>query len=178
MADVSGVGVCGPLGPFVAGFTAELSRQGYKQQPVGKQLGLVAALSGWMAAEGVAVSGLSSEVAERFCAARRAAGHTDRATVRSLDPLLRYVRGLGVAPPASSPAPAGPVEELLSRFRRYLEHERGLVPAAARGYVDKVRSFVARFDGPTGWNSIGWTWPRCAGSSWRCVRGWGDAPRS
>ena len=73
MAEVSGVGVPGPLGPFVAGFAAELSRQGYKPQPVGKQLGLVAALSGWLAAEGVAVSGLSSEVAESFCAARRGA---------------------------------------------------------------------------------------------------------
>ena len=150
MAQVSGVGVPGPLGPFVAGFAAELSRQGYKPRPVGKQLGLVAALSGWLATEGVALSGLSSEVAERFCAARRAAGHTDRATVRALDPLLRYLRGLGLAPPASSPTPAGPVEELLLRFRRYLEHERGLVPAAARRYVDKVRPFVARFDGPDG----------------------------
>src|SRR5215211_2743178 len=56
MADVSGVRVAGPLGPFVAGFAVELSRQGYKPQPVGKQLGL--------AAEGVAASGLSSEVAE------------------------------------------------------------------------------------------------------------------
>ena len=39
MAEVSGVGVPGPLGPFVAGFAAELSRQGYKPRPVGKQLG-------------------------------------------------------------------------------------------------------------------------------------------
>jgi integrase/recombinase XerD len=150
MAEVLEVGVPGPLGPFVAGFAAELSRQGYKPQPVGKQLGLLAALSSWLAAEGVAVSDLSSDVAERFCAARRAAGHTDRVTVRALDPLLRYLRGLGVAPSASSPAPAGAAEELLSSFRRYLEHERGLVPAAARGYVDKVRPFVARFDGPDG----------------------------
>ena len=110
----------------------------------------MAALSGWLAAEGVAPAALSSEMAERFCAARRAAGHTDRVTVRALDPLLGYLRGLGVAPPASSPAPAGPVEELLASFWRYLEHERGLVPAAARGYVDKVRPFVARFDGPDG----------------------------
>jgi integrase/recombinase XerD len=150
VAEVSGVGVPGPLGPFVAGFAAELSRQRYKPQPIGKQVGLVAALSGWLAAEGVAVAGLSLEVAERFCAARRASGHTDRATVRALDPLLGYLRALGVAPPASSPAPVGPVEELLASFRRYLEHERGLVPAAARGYVDKVRPFVARFDGPDG----------------------------
>ncbi len=150
MADVSGVGVSGPLGPFVAGFAAELSRQGYKPQPVGKQLGLVTMLSGWLAAEGVAVSDLAPDVAERFCTARRAAGYTDRATVRALDPLLGYLRALGVAPAECGRAPAGPVEELLSSFRGYLEHERGLVPAAARGYVDKVRPFVGRFDGPHG----------------------------
>ena len=72
MAEVSGV--CGPLVPFVAGFAAELSRQGYKRQPVGKQVALVVALSDWLAAEDVAVSALSSETAERFCAVRRAAG--------------------------------------------------------------------------------------------------------
>ena len=49
MAEVSGVGALGLLGPFVAGFAAELSRQGYKPQPLGKQIGLVAALSGWLA---------------------------------------------------------------------------------------------------------------------------------
>src|ERR1039458_359677 len=66
MGDVSRVGVSGPLGPFVAGFVAELSRQGFQPVTVGKQVGLLAGLSGWVAAEGVAVSGLSSEVAERF----------------------------------------------------------------------------------------------------------------
>jgi integrase/recombinase XerD len=117
---------------------------------VRKHTGLVAGLSGWLATENLAASALSSEVAERFCAARRASGHTYLLTVKALDPLLGYLRGLGVAPPASPPACAGPVEELLSRYRRYLEQERGLVPAAARGYVDKVRPFVARFDAPDG----------------------------
>jgi integrase/recombinase XerD len=148
--EVPGIGVPGPLGPFVAGFAAELSRQGYKPQPVAKQVGLVTVLSGWLEAEGVAPAGLSPEVAERFCAARRAAGHTDRATIRALHPLLGYLRALGLVPAEIAPAPAGPVEELLSNFRRYLEHERGLVPAAARGYVDKIRPFVGRFDGPDG----------------------------
>ena len=58
MAEVSGVEAPGPLGPFVAGFAAELSRQGYKPKPVGKQIGLVAALSSWLAAEGLAASEL------------------------------------------------------------------------------------------------------------------------
>lgn len=146
MADVSRV--TGPLGPFAAGFVDDLRRQGFRWVTVGKHDALLAGLSSWMAAEGVAASGLSSEVAERFCAARRAAGHRTRVTIKALDPLLEYLRGLGVAPLASAPACDGPVEELLSRFRRYLEQERGLVPAAARGYVEKVRPFVARFEGP------------------------------
>jgi site-specific recombinase XerD len=150
MAGRSKVVVAGPLEPFVAGFAAELSAQGFKPVPVVQQLALVADLDGWLVAEDVELAGFSSEVAERFCGARRARGCTSHVTVRALAPLLGYLRGLGVAPAASPPVPAGPVEELLSRFRRYLEHERGLVPAAARGYVDKVRPFVARFDGPDG----------------------------
>jgi integrase/recombinase XerD len=150
MADVWRVGVPGPLAPFAAGFVAELSRQGFMPETIAKHVDLLAALSGSLQAEGVAASGLSSEVAERFCSARRTAGYRTRRTTRSLGPLLGYLRGLGVAPPASEPACVGPVEELLSRFRRYLEQERGLVPEAARGYVDKVRPFVSRFDGPDG----------------------------
>ena len=45
---------------------------------------------------------------------------------------------------------AGPVEVLLVKLSALSGHERGLVPEAARGYVDKVRPFVARFDGPDG----------------------------
>ena len=150
MADVPTVEMSGPLGPFAAGFVDDMRRQGFGPVAVRKHTGLVAGLSGWLMAEDLALSGLSSEVAERFCAARREAGHTYLLTIRALDPLLGYLRGLGVAPPASPSACVGPVEELLSRFRRYLEQERGLVPAAARGYVDKVRPFVTRFDGPDG----------------------------
>jgi site-specific recombinase XerD len=150
MADVPTVEVPGPLGPFVAGFVDDMRRQGFGPVAVRKHTGLVAGLSGWLVTEDLAPAGLSSAVAERFCAARREAGHTYLLTVKSLDPLLGYLRGLDVAPPASPPVCAGPVEELLSRFRRYLEQERGLVPAAARGYVDKVRPFVARFDAPDG----------------------------
>lgn len=73
MDEVSGVEVPGPLGPFVVGSAAELLRQGYKPKPVGRRLGLVAALSSWLAAESLAALELSSEVAERFCAARRGA---------------------------------------------------------------------------------------------------------
>ena len=167
-----GLRVSGPLGPFAAGFVADLSRQGFEPVPVRKHMGLVAALSSWLVAEDVAPSGLSSEVAERFCAARRAAGHTNlRASGRSIRCWGICARS-GVAPPASPPVRGGPVEELLASFRRYLELERGIwCPTAARGYVDKVRPFLERFDGPDGlelWRLDG---QRCAGSWWTCARG-------
>ena len=150
MAGRSGVVVAGPLEPFVVGFAAELARQGFKPVPVRQQLELTADLSCWLVAEGLGPGGLSSLAAARFVSARRAAGRRSHVTVRALAPLLAYLRELGVAPAASAPVPAGAVEELLACFRRYLERERGLVPAAAHGYVQKVRPFLARFDGPGG----------------------------
>jgi integrase/recombinase XerD len=139
MADVPTVEMSGRLGPFAAGFVDDMRRQCFGPVAVRKHTGLVAGLSGWLTTEDLAPAALSSEVADLFCAARREAGHTYLLTIKSLDPLLGYLRGLGVAPPASPTVCKGPVEELLARFRRYLEQERGLVPAAARGYVDKVR---------------------------------------
>ena len=108
MADLLTVEVSGPLGPFAAGFVDDMWRQGFSPVAVRKHMGLVAGLSGWLMTEDLAPSGLSSEVAERFCAARRAAGHTYLLTVKALGPLLGYLRGLGVAPLASPPACAGP----------------------------------------------------------------------
>jgi integrase/recombinase XerD len=57
---------------------------------------------------------------------------------------------VGAVPVAAVTGPAGPVGVLLGRYRRYLQVERGLVPAAARGYVDAVRPFLERLAGPDG----------------------------
>jgi hypothetical protein len=74
MSDVSTVRVSGPLGPYAAGFVDDLVRHGFRPWAVRGHVQLLAGLSGWLAAEGVAPCGLSLEVAERFMAARRAAG--------------------------------------------------------------------------------------------------------
>jgi site-specific recombinase XerD len=71
----------------------------------------------------------------------------DLARVRSLRiagglvPLLTYLRGLGVVPPAQQP-PRSSVELLLDRYRAYLLAERGVTAGTARGYVECVRPFV------------------------------------
>lgn len=140
MVDPSRVRVTGPLAPHAEGFAAELTRQGYAQLSRVIQLRLLSHLSRWLASEGLESGGLSARVAERFVAARRAAGYTTCRSMRTLRPLLEYLRDHGALPVAE--APTSPVAVLLERYRRYLEVERGLAPSTIRGYLDAVRPFV------------------------------------
>ncbi len=150
MIDPSRVRMTGPLTSFKTGFAAELQRQGYTPNSARQLLGLAAHLSRWLAGEGLGPGDLSPAVVERFFAASPAAGHSNHRTSKALGPLLAYLRGLGAAPPEPTPAPEGPVEELLWRYRRYLTVERGLGGPTARGYVDAVRPFLAGRVSPEG----------------------------
>jgi integrase/recombinase XerD len=143
MTDLSRVRVSGPLEPLQAGFAASLLAQGYTPGSACQQMHLFAHLSRWLAAEGLGPAALMPSVVERFFEARRAAGYANYLSVRAAEPLLGFLRGLAAAPP-SPPAgvPEGPVEGLLWRYRSYLALERGLVPAAADGYVHAVRPFL------------------------------------
>ena len=158
MPDVSRV--TGPLGPFAGGFVADLSRQGFKPETVGTHVSLVAGLSRWLASEGIAASALSSEVAERYAAARRAAGYRNCVTVEALEPLLGYLRGLGVAPPAAAGVAS-------ARSRCCWRAFGGTWPRARpgargrEGYVQAVRPFLARLEGRTGWTLAGGRGARC-----------------
>lgn len=143
MSDPLRVRVAGPLEPFASGFAAELAGQGYTPKSAGQHVGLLAHVSRWLVEEGLDPGELTSEAAERFCAARRVAGYANQRTVRALVPMLGYLRALGVVPVAPAAVARGAVEECCARYRLYLEAERGLVPAAARGYVDAVGPFLA-----------------------------------
>ena len=122
--------VVGPLEPYAAGFAAELERQGYVAGVACKQVGLAAHLSRWMAGAGAEPGDLTVQVAERYASARRAAGYVSYRSVHALEPLLGYLRGLGVAP-AAEVLPLTAAEELLVRFQRYLVSERGVGAATA-----------------------------------------------
>jgi len=141
--DPSRVGVSGPLEVFAAGFTAELARLGYRRVPIVFQLQLMAHASRWLGREGLGPDVLTTDVVERFLAERRAAGCTSYVTVRAMAPLLGYLRGLGVAPAASSPLPVGAVEVLLADYREYLAIERALTSDTIEGYALAVRPFLA-----------------------------------
>ena len=146
MLDPSRVQVRGPLEGFAAGFAVELRAVGYQRVPVVFQLQLMAHASRWLEEEGLLAGALTSEVVERFLAARRAAGYANHVTARAMAPLVGYLRGLGVAPPPSSRGPVGALEVLLAEYREYLAVERGLTADTIEGYVHAVRSFVAGRD--------------------------------
>ena len=145
IGDLSLTLVSGPLAPFAEAFVVELSAWGYTPGSAHQQLCLMAHVNRWLEAEGLSAAALSPMVVKRFCAARRAAGYSKLLSVRALESLLAYLRALGELSVASASVPDGPVEELLCRFGRYLEIERGLVPGSSRAYVHRVRPFVQEF---------------------------------
>ena len=142
MGDPSRARVAGPLAQYAPGFVAELARLGYTPNSASGQMFVMAHLSRWLVGEGLAADGLTPQVAERFLAARRAAGYTLYLSPKALVPLLGYLRRLGAAPPPPL-APETAAEALLGRYQRYLITERGLVAETARGYADFVRPFLA-----------------------------------
>jgi integrase/recombinase XerD len=133
--------VTGPLERYAAGFLVGLVEAGYRSRSAAVQLRLLAHLSRWLKQEGLHPGELGESQLERF---RRE--HLDGVVglrgAGGLVPLLGYLRGLGVVPPADQPA-RSVVELLLERYRDYLLGERGLTAETARRYVDLVQPFVA-----------------------------------
>jgi hypothetical protein len=95
------VRVAGPLAAFADEFGAELERLGYSRFTVEAQLQLMVHVSGWLEERGLGAGELTAARVEQYLVYRRACGHVHRCSPRALAPLLAYLRGLGVAPPAT-----------------------------------------------------------------------------
>lgn len=154
MKDPSRTRVTGPLAPYATGFAAELKRRGFTANSASLQQHLVAQLSRWLAAKGLAASELDAAAIERFFAARRAEGRANHRTPRSLGPLIGHLQDLGVVRPAHPLAASSPTEELIERYRRHLDAERGLARGTVVDYVAMVRPFLTS-RGPGGELDLG-----------------------
>jgi integrase/recombinase XerD len=73
--DPSRARVTGPLEKYASGFVAELARLGYTGNSASGQMFVMGHLSRWLAASGLDAAGLTPGAADRFLAARRAAGY-------------------------------------------------------------------------------------------------------
>ncbi|HWM98134.1 MAG TPA: tyrosine-type recombinase/integrase, partial [Streptosporangiaceae bacterium] len=142
MSNVSWVRSGGPLARFADGYGAELSRLGFTHHSVVTHVVLMGQLSRWMSDAGIVVGDLAEDRVQGFFDARRAGGQNRVPTARTLVPLFGYLRSRGVVPPPAGVVPA-PLEDLLSRYRRYLLEGRGLAPSTVVSYEGTARLFLS-----------------------------------
>ena len=146
----------GVLAPYAAGFGEELALLGYSERAALQHLELLGDLSAWLAEEGLAAAELTASQTARFLGTRRERGYRELTTGVGAGPLLGFLIGVGVVPLPARPAPAGPVEALLERYREYLVSQRGLTEGevARHGAVASlfVRSAVPA--GDAGWAAV------------------------
>lgn len=135
--------VSGPLARYAPGFASELTARGYSPWSVRRRLWLLDHLSRWLERERLQPGGLTLRRVEEFLRARRAAGYVTWVSPRSLVLPLDYLREIGVVPVVASTAPAGPLEELLRAYRRYLACERGLAESTMAAYEHGARLFLS-----------------------------------
>jgi integrase len=142
MSDPSRVRFTGPLVGHVAGFGAMLEAAGYRHGGV-DQLRVMAHVSRWLAAEGLAVGDLTPDRVEQFLVARREAGYTLWLSSKGVAPLMGYLRSVGAVPPPAPIVAATPAERCLSAFRTYLLEERGLSEGTVAADVHVAGLFLA-----------------------------------
>jgi len=144
--------VSGPLAPYAAGYRLWLLECGYAPRSVVNRLELLGRLSRWLEVEGLIPGELTPEQVERFLERRRAAGYSRCVSAQSRSLPLEYLRDIGVVPcPAPVKVAEGPLERLLSDYRRYLFEERGLCARTVlECYEPTARSFLSGWEGPHG----------------------------
>jgi integrase/recombinase XerD len=140
--DLSRVRVSGPLARLAAGFTDHMVQRGYRPISARKHIWLLNNLSNWLLSEGLGVEELGAKEVERFQRNRYAAGHTYLPSIGAMEPILGYLRGLGITPAASPVPTTGALEAALERYRSYLMVERGIQKATAHRYIGHVRPFL------------------------------------
>jgi site-specific recombinase XerD len=130
------------LAPWAAGFEGWLAARGYASRSVYHRVCLLSLLSRWLEREGLRAGDLTDEGAERFLDVRRAAGRSTWVSSRCMALPLEYLRGVGAIPQPMGVVVAGPVEDLLERYREYLLLERGLASRTIVEYQRTARLFL------------------------------------
>jgi hypothetical protein len=114
-----------PLAVFTEGYRSYLDQVGYSPQTLRERMELFGQLSRWLTAEGLSAAGLTAAEAERFFAARRAAGQRRVPTMQSLAELFEYLRDEQVLLDQRA---SSPIEDLIAQYSHYLTQDRGLAP--------------------------------------------------
>jgi len=136
------------------GFRDHLLGLGYSASAANKQHQLGVHLGRWLVLRSKAIDELRPDDVVDFFELRRAEGRSNLLTPRSLEPLLAYLRQLGVIEQPTVRAPSGAVEIFLAEYQGFLLHERGIVEGTAHFYVYVARLFVSEHIGA---EELGWS---------------------
>ncbi len=152
MADPVGapkrVVLSGQLVEYGPGFAAEVQRLGFSPLSAEHQLRLLAHLSRWMEAHGLAVGQLTSGRVDEYLMERRAT-YRSLNSRRALRLLLGFLAGLEVLP-VEQPAPSTPIDVVAEGFEQYLLTEPQLLPCTATAQVARMRPFLGGYCPPAG----------------------------
>jgi site-specific recombinase XerD len=130
----------GRMGPFVAGFQASLSEQGYSALAVRNILKDVGAVGRWMQERDLQPGQLTPAVIAEFRLDCLAGGRRKIPSVKSFEPLRRFLRDEGVT--GEPPEPESPVLRLLVEYRTWLVVERGLAESTVIRYENLARRLL------------------------------------
>lgn len=143
MSDPFKVRVTGPLSSQAHDFATEMIRAGYSQRTARDQVYVLAQLSRWLTEERLAAAELTPVAVNRFLLARRAAGYRRWCTLRSLQPMLTFLRAAHVMPAAGHVGPDSAAGALVLAYRRYLLVERRLAETSVTARVAVARRFLS-----------------------------------
>jgi hypothetical protein len=130
----------GRTGPFVSGFESSLLEQGYSALAVRNMLKDVGAVGRWMEERDLQPDQLTPAAIAEFRVDCLARGRRKIPSVKSFEPLLRYLRAKGVI--TEPPEPESPVGRLVADYRSWLVAERGLAESTVIRYENLARRFL------------------------------------
>jgi site-specific recombinase XerD len=137
------VRVTGPLTGYTAGFCDELAARRYTPLSAANQVRVMAHLSRWLARRRLRPAELSVERIEQFLRHRRRAGYTCWRSKRGLEPLLTYLRRIGVVPHDAPRPLVSVLDRLVDEYVEYLGRERGLGDTTIQYRQAVARDFLS-----------------------------------
>ncbi len=149
MGKPPNVRIDGPLAVHAVEFWEHLLREGYTALAAPNLMRLLAHLSRWLQRRRLTAKDLESSVVERYIRHRKRAGCRLYISLRGVEPVLRFLRAAGAAPPMGTTTPrSSSLDVLLASYDEYLRQERALALSTAHFYRLVAEQFLMeRVDG-------------------------------
>lgn len=122
-------------------YTERLRRDGYQAITAGRAIHLVDHFTRWLADHHLGLPDVDEERVARYLAFRARKHPLCPGDPSALRRLIDVLRDAEVIDPASPPS-LSPSEQILERFRAYLDRRHGLSPTSAENYVWFIRRFL------------------------------------